>query len=105
MYDNNPSLRFPNVGKLNLAFFEHLVKIVHSEKAIDEIKAPTAQHELRKPLSKALELAEKRFVVEYKDASVREAILSLPVATMSNVRRAVQAFSRCWVLAIKERLI
>jgi hypothetical protein len=86
------STRFPNLGKLSLAILENLVEPILGEKAIDEIKTPVVQRELRDSLSNALELTEKRFVVEYKDANVREAILSLPVATMPDVEQAVQAF-------------
>jgi hypothetical protein len=92
MFDSNPNTRFPNLGKLSLAFLENLVEPVLGEKAIDEIKAPVLQRELRYSLSKALEHTENRFVVEYKDSDIGGAILSLPIATMPNVVQAIQSF-------------
>ena len=92
MSESNLNIRFPSLGKLSLALLENLVKPILGEKAIDEIKIPFVQRELQVSLSKALEHTEKRFVVEHEDSNIRDAILSLPLATLPSVVQAINAF-------------
>jgi hypothetical protein len=92
MTDNQIPSRFPNLGKLSIAILEHIVEPTLGEKALEELKAPSVEKGLRDSLAKALETTEKRFVGEYDDVLVRDAVLSLPLANLPTVLNAVRAF-------------
>ncbi len=84
--------RLPKLGKLSMAVIEHLVQPVIGDRAISEIKAPLVEKELRDSLAKALVDTEGRFVAEYTDAEVKEAVLNLPLANLPKVLQAVRDF-------------
>lgn len=86
------SKRFPSLGKLSIAIIEHLVEPVLGDNAIKVIKAPLVAKELQDALVKALENTEERFVAEYSDAAVCEAILNLPLSYIPSVKQAALAF-------------
>lgn len=92
MSNKQKKSRLPNLGNLGIAILEHIVKPVMGEKAIGEIKAPVIEKDLLNGLAKALQNTEKRFVTEYKDSEVSEAIISLPLANLPSVLQAVRNF-------------
>ena len=92
MPENNDQSRFPNLGKLSIAILEHLVEPVIGEKAIETIKTPNEQRELKESIQKALEKTEERFNTEYTDKAVQEAIHALPLSNLPSMVRAVQDF-------------
>jgi len=92
MSNKQKNSRLPNLGNLGIAILEHIVKPVMGEKAIGEIKAPVIEKDLLNGLAKALQNTEKRFVTEYKDSEISEAIISLPLANLPSVLQAVRNF-------------
>jgi hypothetical protein len=92
MAKKRPAGRFPDLGQLSLAVIEHLVQPVIGKKAISEAKAPLIEKELRESLAEALAKTEKRFIDEYGDTIVSDAILDLPLANLPSVLKAVRDF-------------
>ena len=83
---------FPNLGKLSIAILEHVNESFLGEKAVEELKAPLIQKELRDSLEKALENTEKRFRRDCEDEEIREIVISLPLADLPSIKRALQSF-------------
>jgi hypothetical protein len=84
--------RFPNLGELSIAILESLVKPVIGDKAIDIIKEPVKEKELQDVLAVAFQETEKRFVEEYHDKEIGDAILDLPLADLPKLQEAVRDF-------------
>lgn len=84
--------RFPNLGKLSISILEHAIKPILGENAINEIKSPVVEKELLNSLEEALERTEKRFIAEYTDQAICEAVLSLPLSDLPTVVKAVRNF-------------
>ncbi len=84
--------RFPNLGQLSIALLENLVRPVLGEKAVDEIKTPLIERDLRDKLSKALELTEKRFIAEYSDKLICKLVLNLPLHNIPTIFEYVRSF-------------
>jgi tetratricopeptide (TPR) repeat protein len=89
---DNITRHIPNLGKLGIALFEHAVEPILGNSAIQEIKAPLKQKELRDSLGKALINAEKRFLNEHDNTYVSRALMSLPLSNLPSVITAVQSF-------------
>jgi len=88
----NKQQRLPNLSKLSVAIIEHYVKPVLGEKAIQEIKSPYLEKQLQTSLTLALANAEKRFINEYDDKQIVDALISLPLSGLPSVANAVKAF-------------
>ncbi len=84
--------RFPDLGKLSMAILESWVKPVLGDKAIDVIKEPVKEKELRDALATGLQETESRFVDEHDDKELGEAILDLPLADLPKLQEAVRDF-------------
>src|SRR5436190_20499556 len=84
--------RLPNLGKLSIAILEHVNETFLGEKAVDELKAPVVQKELRDSLTKALEHAEQHLRTDCDDAKICDALLSLPDAKLPLVKQALHSF-------------
>ncbi len=82
--------RFPDLGKLSIAILESLVKPVIGDKAIDVLKEPVKEQELREALVNTLQETEKRFIEEYEDKEVGRAILDLPLADLPKLQGALR---------------
>src|SRR5687767_15003780 len=84
--------RFPNLGNLSIALLEHMVRPLLGDKALEEIKAPVTEREIQDTLAKTLETTEKRFISEYSDRLICEAVLSLPLSNIPSVKQAALIF-------------
>lgn len=107
---NDDSQRFPHLSKVSIALLEHLVSPVLGSETIKELKAPVLAREQRDSIIRALAEAEKRFIAEYVNAEIREAVLSLPLADLPSVQKAVSIFyarptDRSLANTLQERLI
>jgi HEAT repeat protein len=77
--------------KIALAIIEHKVKGLIGDDAIQEIKKPVIAAEFRKTLNKAVSDAENRFLSEYNDVEIRDAIKQLPLASLPSIQEAIQS--------------
>lgn len=84
--------RFPDLSQLSIAILEHYVSPIMGDDAIKEIKSPLVEKELRDTLAAALLRSEKRFIKEYPNRAVSDAVLQLPLAELDSMSEAVQAF-------------
>jgi hypothetical protein len=83
---------FPDLGKLSIAILEALVKPVIGEEAIKVLKAPAKEKELRSALASALQEAERRFKMEYKDMELCQALLDLPLSNLPSIQMGLRVF-------------
>lgn len=84
--------RIPSLSKLSVAILEHYVKPILGDDAIKEIKSPVVAKQLREALVGALIHTEERFIDEFSDREVSDAVLQLPLADLPSMAEAVQAF-------------
>ena len=84
--------RVPQLSKLSIAILENLVEKVIGEDAIDEIKAPLEENELREAITASLGKAEERFTETFENEDLRKALLDLPLADLPSVNKAVRKF-------------
>ena len=84
--------RVPDLGRLSLALLEHGVKPILGDKAIQVLRAPADEKELRDHLEATLRNTENRFVKEGEDSDIRQAILSLPLDTLPSLQTALRSF-------------
>jgi hypothetical protein len=89
---NNPNSRFPNLGKLSVAILEHAIEPVIGKDAQEILKSPLIEKELQEKLSRALELSEQRFIKEFSDKDLTQAILDLPIANLPSLQSALRTF-------------
>lgn len=86
------STRVPDLGKLSLAILEHGVSPILGEKAIQVLRTPADEKELRNALEAALTRTENRFAKEHADLELRQTLLSLPTANLPSLRSALSGF-------------
>ena len=88
----NKSKKIPHLGKLSIAILEsHLKNIVGGE-AIKELRVPLEEAKLKKTLEDTLVQTENRFVSEYQDKELCQAILQLPIANLLSLQEAIRKF-------------
>lgn len=84
--------RVPDIGKLGLALLEHGFEPLLGEKAIQVLRSPSDETQLRESLATVLKNTERRFVTEHNDSEVCEAILSLPLTDPPSLKNALRDF-------------
>jgi hypothetical protein len=92
MTDKGIPGRYPHLGRLSVAILENFVKPIIGEKAIDEVKAPVAEKELKAAITMALQNTEERLSTEYADPEFCEALLSLPLADLPTTLQNARTF-------------
>ena len=91
MNDTSQS-RFPNLGHLSLALFEHVTESIVGGAAQNILKAPVVEKELQDSLARILIQVEQRFLKECQDTELRQVILALPLANLPSLKRALRGF-------------
>jgi hypothetical protein len=90
--EESRSKRLPDLGRLSIAILEDYAEKVIGQEALNEIRAPLVEKELRETLAKTLETSEKRFLHEHEDSELCEAILNLPIADLPSFQNSVRDF-------------
>jgi hypothetical protein len=85
-------MHLPNFSDLVIAIIEDKVKPFIGSGAIDVLKKPLKENEIRKELESALDRAEKRFLATYPDNDIKEALKQLPLANLPSLKEAVVKF-------------
>jgi hypothetical protein len=92
MSTTNPNKRFPDWKKVFVAVLEKQIEAVLGENAIDEIKQPLIQKELNEKLGSIYDAVEKQFIELVSNSEIREAVLSLPMASLPSLQLAFGEF-------------
>jgi hypothetical protein len=75
----------PDLGKTFVAILEHYTTKVIGDSAKDEIKKPHERKNLREQLEKVFVYTEQRFVAEFDDQELCDAIINLPIADLPSL--------------------
>lgn len=81
-----------SLGPVSVAILEHYIEPILGDSAIREIRSPLVEKELREALVGALLQTEARFIEEYPNDEVCNAVLQLSLAQPSVAAEAVKAF-------------
>ena len=79
----------PDLGKTFVAILEHYITKVIGDSAKDEIKKTHERKNLREQLEKVFIHTEQRFIAEFDDQKLCDAIINLPITNLPSLVTAV----------------
>lgn len=90
--DQNSKSRFPNLANVAISILESKIEPIIGKETLKELKSPLQQKELNSKLEESLKRAETRFIQNYPDKDVTDAITELTIADLPSIKSAIWMF-------------
>lgn len=81
--------RFPNFINVIIAILEAKIEPIIGKNAVSELKSPFEKKELEKKLYNALLRAEARFLIDFPQKEISDALRELPIADLPTMKSAL----------------